>query len=171
MQFLIFLIYVIVLGLAAHLIGEAIPRRWFLWWRFPYRPWRWERAGRIYERMGIRAWKDRLPDKSRVVKGMVPKRLGRCLSSETVFRLVRETCLAEAVHLALCLCVLPVGVWLAGEGGVFFAAVYILGNLPFIMIQRYNRPALVSLGERLKKREERRKNAGADPIGEYGGRS
>ena len=33
-----------------------------------------------------------------------------------------------------------------GAGGALFAAVYILfGNLPFLIIQRYNRPRLVRL--------------------------
>ena len=31
----------------------------------------------------------------------------------------------------------------------------LLGNLPFILIQRYNRPRMLALYKRLKRREER----------------
>lgn len=38
-----------------------------------------------------------------------------------------------------------------GIGGVAFAAVYILlGNVPFVIIQRYNRPRLQRLYDRRK---------------------
>lgn len=163
--------YFLILGIASHWIGEALPRKWFLWNRFPYRPWRWERQGRIYESLQIRAWKDRLPDKSRLIRGMVPKRVGICPTSASVCRLIRETCVAEAVHAGLCLGALPLllGVW--GRASAWLALAYVLGNLPFMMIQRYNRPALVSLAERLKKREERRNGASAHSVGEHGGRT
>ena len=34
------------------------------------------------------------------------------------------------------------------------AAYDLVGNLPFIMIQRYNRPRLLRLAEKLERREE-----------------
>ena len=165
MPLLYSLLYVIFLGVASHLIGEALPRRWFSWEGFPFRPWRLEREGRIYEVFFIRAWKDALPDKSRVCSRMVPKRLGRALSYERVRCLILETCVAEAVHAGLCLAAFPICFFWEGAAGAAFVWIYILGNLPFIMIQRYNRPALIVLAERLKKREERKRDAGAHSVG------
>lgn len=161
------LIYLLVLGLLSHWIGEALPRKWFSWDRFPYRAWRWEREGKIYEKLGIRAWKDRLPDKSRVVKSMVPKRVGGCPTSHSVYRLVRETCVAESVHFALCLLAFPIAFFWESFAGALIVLLYIICNIPFIMIQRYNRPALIALAKKLEKREERRQGASADSIGEH----
>ena len=56
-------------------------------------PWRsapWEKGGRIYLKLGIRKWKDHLPDMSRLMPDMVRKDLG---SDPAV--LVQETCVAE----------------------------------------------------------------------------
>lgn len=165
MAFLKSVIYVLALGVASHYIGEALPRKWFHWNRFPYRSWKWEREGRVYDAIRIRAWKDRVPDMSRVMKDMVPKKVGSCPKSADVWILVKETCVAEIIHAALCL--LAPGVWLFWRNtvGTLLSALVILCNLPFILIQRYNRPMLVSLAQRLEKREERRRNARVDTVG------
>ena len=165
MAFLKSVLYVAVLGIAAHFIGEALPRGWFDWSSFPWRDFKWERGGRIYDAFKIRAWKDRVPDMSRLIHRMVPKRVGKCPKAEEVWRLVRETCVAEAVHLALCLCSPVIWLFWRNITGVLLALLFVLCNLPFMMIQRYNRPTLVALAKRLEVREERKKNARIDPVG------
>lgn len=159
MPFLKSVLYVLALGIAAHYIGEALPRRWFHWDRFPYRPWKWEGDGDLYEKICIQDWKDHMPDLSRVMKDMVPKKVGICPSSKDVWILVRETCVAEIVHVALCFFAPGVYLFWKNWVGWFLTGLVIVGNLPFIMIQRYNRPVLVGLAERLEKREARRKLA------------
>lgn len=158
-------LYVAIIGVASHFIGEALPRKWFLWDRFPYRAYQWEREGRIYDVLHIRAWKDRVPDMSRLIKRMVPKRVGKCPRSDEILRLVQETCVAEIVHVGLCL--LSPGIWLFWKNmtGVWLALLFVLCNLPFILIQRYNRPTLLSLAKRLQIREERKRHARIDSVG------
>ena len=157
MRLLISALYVAALGVAAHFIGEAIPVTCFHYDRFPYRTWRWERDGKIYERLQIRRWKDRLPDMSRVMPDMVPKRLGKCPAASDTWRLVAETCRAEIVHLGLCLCAPVIYFFWWNWLGVVLALVTVLCNLPFMLIQRYNRPSLVRLAKRLELREERKR--------------
>lgn len=153
------LAYLALLGILSHLIGEAISRTCFdpHAWLFRTRP--WERGGKIYEQIGIRHWKDRLPDMSRWIKRMHPKRLGAAPSAHAVRLLICETCRAEAVHLALCLSAPLVWFFWRNATGVWLALLTVLGNLPFILIQRYNRPALLRLEKRLAAREERRKRS------------
>ena len=152
------------LGIASHYVGEALPRRWFHWDRFPFRSWRWEREGKIYDLIHIRAWKDRLPDMSRVMKDMIPKKVGVCPTSAEVMILVKETCVAEIIHVVLCICAPVIYFFWHNGVGVFLTWVFIIGNIPFILIQRYNRPALVSLARRLCAREERKQHARAHSI-------
>ena len=76
MQTVSAIIYIALLGLAAHLVGEALPRRWFRFDRGLYRCRAWERGGAVYERFSIHRWKLLLPDKSRHARGMVKKQLG-----------------------------------------------------------------------------------------------
>ena len=165
MAFLKSLIYYTICGVASHFIGEALPRKWFRYDRFPFRAWKWEKNGTIYEKIHIQDWKDHMPDLSRLMKDMVPKRLGFCPTAEQVRTLIAETCVAEAVHVCLCL-VAPV-IWLFWRNGmgIFLTGVVIVCNLPFIWIQRYNRPALIAFAKRLEEREERRRYASAHPVG------
>ncbi len=159
------LIYVLVLGVASHYIGEALPAKWLRHEYFLFRTRKWEKNGSIYEKLRVQDWKDHMPDMSRVMKDMVPKKVGICPKSCDVWVLVRETCRAEAVHLGLCLCA-PVIYFFWWNGmGIFLSGVVIFCNLPFILIQRYNRPALIRLAQRLEVREERRKYACTHPVG------
>ena len=96
--------YCFLLGITSHYVGEALPRRWFHWDRFPFRSWKWEKEGKLYDVLRIRAWKDHVPDMSRVMKDMIPKKVGLCPTSAEVMALVKETCVAELIHVALCLC-------------------------------------------------------------------
>ncbi|MCI2058355.1 MAG: glycosyl-4,4'-diaponeurosporenoate acyltransferase [Oscillibacter sp.] len=148
-KFLSNLLYLIFLGIVSHVIGEAVPRRWVHPDRFPYRPMSWEEQGRIYDRLHIRAWKDRVPDMSRVLRGMTPKRLLPSGGTVQTDQLIRETCVAETTHVLL----IPAGLvclfqW-PGAGGTVLFLLWSLGNLPFILIQRYNRPRLIALSGRL----------------------
>jgi glycosyl-4,4'-diaponeurosporenoate acyltransferase len=165
MPLLFSVLYVLFCGIAAHVIGEAVPRRWFCADRFPYASQKWEQNGRIYERIGIRRWKDKLPDMSRVVGRMFPKRFDRFPTADRVERLIRETCVAEATHVALCFAAPVICLFWRAYVGVLLAALVVLCNLPFILVQRYNRPHLVALYRRLRAREERKRNASADLVG------
>ena len=60
--------------------------------------------------------------------------------------------LAETVHTMLNIAGLYVLKLWPGLGGVLLYLVYnLLGNLPFIIVQRYNRPRLMKMKERLEK--------------------
>ncbi len=58
-------------------------------------------------------------------------------------RLIQETCVAEWTHGILSIAGLAMLWFWPGIGGICMTAVYILlGNLPFIVVQRFNRPRL-----------------------------
>ena len=82
-------------GVLSFCVGQALPRRWFHPDAFPFRPFAWEKGGKIYERLGVRRWKDLLPDMSRIVPGVVKKKASLTRTPEAMALLVRETC--EAV--------------------------------------------------------------------------
>ena len=147
--------YVAVIGILAHYIGESLPRSLFCEYRFPYRTYKWEKGGKAYNRLHIKKWKNRLPDMSRVMRDMLPKKVTFDATSDNIDALIKETCVAECVHYWLC--VFSVGIYLIWKNyvGVILAFVFIACNIPFMMIQRYNRPHLIKLRQKLLKREER----------------
>ncbi len=145
-------LYVAALGVLSHFAGQALPRAHFDPQRFPYRSADWENGGKVYEKLGIKHWKDRLPDMSKIMPDMVKKKMS-AVKSQGMDVLIAETCVAECVHWALMLLSLGIFFFWRGAWAVVFWLVYnLLGNLPFIIIQRYNRPRLVMLEQRRKRR-------------------
>lgn len=143
-------LYIATIGILSNPVAALLPREWFQGNAFPYAPREWEQDGKIYEKLHIRAWKDRVPDMSRFLSFLLPKQVPARPTADGMERLVRETCVAESVHWVLLVLSLRVlKIW-KGLGGWFCYALCILGNLPFIMIQRYNRPRLTQMALRLR---------------------
>ncbi len=88
---------------------------------------------------------------------MVRKSVSLNSESADVMRVARETCVAEVVHWALLLLAVIPCFFCKTALEYIVAIIYGLSNLPFIIIQRYNRPKLVAISERLKLREARKK--------------
>lgn len=106
---------------------------------------RWEDHGRLYERVGVRRWKDRLPEAGRVFGGTSKRRLpGRSPDGLRAFAL--ETRRAELVHWAAPLPVLVFPVWNPWPLTVVMAAYAVVANGPCLMVQRYNRGRLARVG-------------------------
>lgn len=152
MNLLLCAAYVAIIGIVSNPLGNLLPRKWFDPEKFPYCVFSWEQDGRIYEKIHIRAWKDLLPDMSKINSDMVRKEVGPRPTAAHLDRLAREACVAEFVHWLLIILSLAVlKIW-KGLGGWICYGLCILGNLPFIIIQRYNRPRLVRTMHRLKSR-------------------
>lgn len=143
------------LGVVSYPVGRLIS------WNDPdpdgfwFREREWELGGEIYEKLHIKSWQSRIPDVSKVLGRWMPRKtLSMGFSAETVRTMIRETCTAEMVHGLLNIA----GLWLLsiwhGIGGVVIYLIYfILGNLPFILVQRYNRPRLKNLLTHLELKE------------------
>lgn len=148
-------IYLALTGTVGFFAGRIIPKRWLKPEKGWFRSFSFEKDGAIYEKLGIRKWHKRLPDMSRILPFMMP---AKNLSGDYEERLpvmIQETCVAEIVHIAVSILGLPC-LWMwPGAGGIIVTAIYIgLLNLPFVLIQRYNRPRLLRLQQKLSSREK-----------------
>lgn len=139
-------IYLAVIGVTGFLLGRVLPKSWFSYSCFPYRPFAFEKGGQIYTTLSVRRWKDKFPDMSAMLPAVIPsKRLPQKATAAQLTLMLRETCVAELTHLLLCIAGLRCfWIW-SGIGGALIALLNILGNLPYIIIQRYNRPRLARL--------------------------
>ena len=165
MSFLLCCGYFCLIGVAGFLLGRLIPKRFFTWRRFPYRAHRFEREGAYYLRFKINRWQSVVPDMSRILPGFLPKKsiTGRPSDAQLTLML-RETCIAEWTHVLLCVAGLVVP-WKypCAWGWALYAVYALLGNLPFIMIQRYNRPRLLALLNAQRRNvEKQRKRRGRE---------
>lgn len=112
----------------------------------------WERGGKVYDRLNIRQWKERVPEAGAFFAGGVSKRAIPDRSTQALEAFAVETRRAEIGH------------WLAAIAGPLFilwntlpvtAVMVLYGivvNLPFIIIQRYNRFRINRILERRTKR-------------------
>lgn len=144
------ILYMALLGILATPLGRLMARLPLNGKRFPFQALPFEKNGKLYEKLGIRRWKNKVPDMSKIlIKILPPKKVSFRDDVEKLEVLVKETCVAESVHIILCLLGLGLlAIW-PGPGGAVMTALYLLlGNLPFIVIQRYNRPRLLSLLEK-----------------------
>ena len=155
------ILYIGILGVIAYPVGRIISKLDPDPESFLFREQKWELGGKIYEKLNIKYWQAKIPDVSQVLKRWMPqKRLKVGFTAETVRTMIRETCTAEMVHNLLNIA----GLWLLnlweGIGGVIVYLVYVLlGNLPFIIVQRYNRPRLKVLLNRLELKEGTRQSS------------
>ena len=151
MQFLKCACYLAGLGILSFVLGRLVPKTWFDYTRFPYRTFAFERNGKVYEALRVSRWQSRVPDMSRLFsKLMPPKKMPLRPDGQTLLVMIRETCAAEATHALLILAGLGLLALWPGAGGILVYLIYaIFGNLVFLIIQRYNRPRLVRLYERM----------------------
>ena len=160
MRFLNCLIYLALTGAAGFLLGRVLPKRLIRPDRGLFRCFAFEKDGRIYEKLGIRFWQSKVPDMSRILPFMMPPKSLNGDFDRRLPLMIKETCIAELIHLLLCLSGLYcLRLW-PGTGGALLAAANIfLFNLPFVLIQRYNRPRLRRLAYKLERKSRLREDS------------
>lgn len=157
-QCFLFVLLVVIVGSVFFVVGEMLPRKNFDYSTFPFKSFRWEQNGDIYRAIQIQKWKDRVPDMSKYVKTMFAKEIVNTRDPEYTRRLILETCVAEFIHYILMLISPVFTQYMTGMYGNIAVGLYVLGNLPFVLIQRYNRPRLIRLMEKQIAAQERIKN-------------
>lgn len=144
MEFFNCVIYLSLTSFLGFVVGRFLARYPFNSDAFPYRAFKFEKDGLIYEKFKIKSWQSKVPDMSRIVPSLVPsKSMDGPLDAKKLEIMLRETCVAELTHYLLCLS----GMYgcyhfLHGNTATFVYLLYLLLNVPCMMIQRYNRPRL-----------------------------
>lgn len=154
-------LYLAATGIFGFLLGRLLPKRWFSAERFPFRSQPWEE--KLYRLLRVKQWQNKLPDMSRILPKLMPAKRLTPQTMTDLPRMIEETCVAELIHALLSVSGLGF-LWLwPGGWGIALTAVYILlGNVSFIIIQRYNRPRLVKLLEMQQKKAARTKKEDAE---------
>jgi glycosyl-4,4'-diaponeurosporenoate acyltransferase len=138
-------------GYAAYRLDESRLSRdgWLL------RPRRFEIGGRWYRRrLRIHRWKDRLPEAGGLFRGGVSKRHLPAYDVPGLQLFVRETRRAELAHWWAMCCGLVFVVWNPPLAAGLLFGYGVLANLPFIVIQRYNRFRIQALVSRRSSRAQ-----------------
>lgn len=148
-------VYFAITGVLGFLGGRAAPKRWFCHDRFPYRSFDFEQGGKLYDKLRIKKWLTKVPDMSRIFPGMPAKKITGKPTQESLCVMLRETCVAECIHGILN--VTGLGCFLIWDSGwciILYGAYVLLGNLPYMIIQRHTRPRLVRILHRCETKQK-----------------
>lgn len=156
-RFWLGVLYVAIIGALSNVVAIFIKREKLKEDRFPFKLYKWEKNGKAYDKIAIRKWKGKLPDMSKILKFLMPKKVSSGTNSSTLMALIKETCVAEIVHVSLTILSCAVFFICPGLDALVLYPLCFIGNLPFILIQRYNRPQYITAYSRLQRREERLK--------------
>ncbi|WP_208560402.1 glycosyl-4,4'-diaponeurosporenoate acyltransferase [Marinilactibacillus kalidii] len=118
---------------------------------------KWEKEGQFWESYtAVKNWKDKLPDGASLIGLGYKKKHLQSISEVDYDRFILETKRAELTHW-LILLPAPLFFFWNPLGAAWLNIIYaVIVNVPFIIIQRYNRPRLERI-QILKQRIENRK--------------
>lgn len=151
MGFLRCFIYLDFIGCLAFVVGRLIPENRLDANSIFFRQRAFE--AKLYGVLKVRNWQNKLPDMSKILPWAMPQKNLRGDYRSRLPEMIHETCVAELIHFLLIIAGLQcIRLW-QGAGGVIITLIFSLGNVPFIMIQRNNRPRLLHLFEKYKKEE------------------
>lgn len=126
-----------------------MPSNWFAYDTAFTRIRRWERGGEIWQRLfGVKHWKDRLPDGGSIFIIAFQKKQLMESSTGYLRRFVIESRRAEWTHWLLIPPSFLFFLWNPPWVGWIMLLYALAVNVPFILIQRYNRPRLQRLSDR-----------------------
>ncbi len=152
--FLSCVVYLILISASGFLLGRLLPKSFFCGSRFPYKSYAFEKNGKIYLKLNIQHWQNKVPDMSKLFPWCMP---AKNLAGDYKSRLpemIQETCIAELTHKLLCIAGLYCIKLYPGWRGFLIAFLYsVVFNLPFVLIQRYNRPRLMRVEKKLQIRQ------------------
>lgn len=119
-----------------------------------YLPHKWENNGKFYNDVfKINRWKDSLPQ--HIGKDGFSKDHIDDLSIEYIDEFIMETCRGEWNHIMNCLFTVVLFLINNFLTALVFTALLLIGNMPFALIQRYNRFRLQKLRKMLVRRKKR----------------
>jgi len=106
----------------------------------------WEAGGEIYQRLfKVRYWKAALPELSDFFKKLFSKKKMKTFDSEYLQSYIIESCRAELTHFCIIGISLLFPLWAGLSVSLIIIYISLALNLPFIVIQRYNRPRIQHL--------------------------
>ena len=114
---------------------------------------------KFYERIGIRKWKDRIPEAGQLFANFSKTEIADMTNNEYVCKFMSETIYAEIMHwlsLLFSFLIIFIDLRLALTVGLPLVIGNMILNLMPVLVQRYNRPKLMVLykrNERMKAKQ------------------
>jgi glycosyl-4,4'-diaponeurosporenoate acyltransferase len=141
---LTFFLFSIVITLLSNRMPDGLysSRNWIL------REREWEKKGEIYQQiLKVKLWKKFLPELSDFAKGVFPKKTIKEFSKDYLQKFLFESRKSEVTHWCIIFSAVLFYLWNDFNSASLILAIAAVLNLPYIIIQRYNRPRIMEVVE------------------------
>lgn len=156
MEFLECVSYLARLGAFSFMIGRLLANKDIPWERFHFNLFNGKKESEFYNLIKVHKWQKKVPDMSKLFTRLMPPKAINKDYRVMLPTMIKETYIAEIIHVSLMFLGFKCcRIW-KSIGGMIVAILNVFGNLPFVIIQRYNRPRLIQLYERTKKKQGER---------------
>jgi glycosyl-4,4'-diaponeurosporenoate acyltransferase len=125
--------------IGAGYLAHRLPLRLFARGGVLCRARRWERDGTVYRKVLVHRWKDAIPEAGSFFTGGFSKRALTGRDPDYLRRFIAETCRAEFSHWLAAVAGATFFFWNPWYVGVIMLGYGVATNLPFAVVQRYNR--------------------------------
>lgn len=141
--------YLARLGAFSFLLGRLLAKKDIPWERLQITLIDSKKADDFYRLIKVGRWQKKVPDMSKIFTRIMPQKKITKDYRRLLPTMIKETYIAEIVHIWLMFFGFKCcRIW-KGLGGIIISVINVFGNLPFVIIQRYNRPRLIRLYERI----------------------
>lgn len=143
---ILFMIFSIAITILSNVLPDSVysSKNWLL------RERKWEKKGEFYQRtLKVKHWKKFLPELSDFVKNVFPKKEIKEFSKDYLQKYLLENCKSELTHWCIIFSSLLFFLWAEFERSSLVIIIAVILNLPYIIIQRYNRPRIIEAVESL----------------------
>lgn len=139
-------------------VSLILPENLFLYIKWLFKERKWEHGGTVYQKLfNIKKWKDRLPELSDIIKKNFSKKKLYSFNIEYLKKYIIESCRSELCHWMIVVSVIVFSSWFNDDMINFIFILAIILNVPYIMIQRFNRPRIINVMQKNVEKEEREK--------------
>ncbi len=150
------LLLFIFLSILNTVISIILPESFFIYVKWMFRDRKWEHGGTIYQKLfSIRKWKDKLPELSDIFRKTFSKKKLYSFNVEYLTKYIIESCRSELCHWMIVISVIIFSSWFSEDMLNLIFVLAVILNVPYIMIQRFNRPRIVNIMQKNEEKQER----------------
>lgn len=140
------LFVLLIISIINTIISIKLPLSIFHYESWIFRVRNWERKGQIYQYyFFVKKWKNILPELSDFLPFLFSKKQMMQYSPDYLHRFVLEACRAELVHWCIIISSFIFLKWESTSMPILMILIATVLNLPYIIIQRYNRPRILNI--------------------------
>ena len=137
-------------------LSNKMPNRFYSSDSWLLRQREWEKRGIFYQRVfRVKLWKKLMPELGDIVKSVFPKKRIKEYTREYLKKYIFESCKSEVTHWCIIFSTLLFFLWNEFKPAMMMVLLAIILNLPYIIIQRYNRPRIMVMVENIEDHQGR----------------